>query len=154
MNLSVGWVEQVKSNNQKPRYCWVTLRSNATCFMPGNPFGSCSWGKPTPVVCDGKPVYNAPLPKTTLPHHRSGSPTYIYFYISRVIKKGYACPLSPVTCHLSPVTCHLSPVPCSLIVTITIGLDKTFNLTTGNIGLTIRADFDFINNIKHSFFTN
>ena len=24
MHLGVGWVEQVKPNNQKPQYCWVT----------------------------------------------------------------------------------------------------------------------------------
>jgi len=30
MNLGVVEVEEVKPNNQKPQYCWVTLRSNAT----------------------------------------------------------------------------------------------------------------------------
>ena len=33
MNLGIVGVEEVKPNNQKPRYCWVTLRSTQPTFI-------------------------------------------------------------------------------------------------------------------------
>ena len=82
MNLGVGWVEEVKPNNQKPRYCWVTLRSNATRFMPGNPSGL----RQLTAVALCRGTLSAVAPGGN-PHDRAASPPHCLLYAGKPVHR-------------------------------------------------------------------